>query len=252
MLKNMLRGATLGLSALLVMGGAMFAQEQGKPAPQGREFKRERGGETRGKGKHGRHQMSRVMRELNLTDAQKEQLKALRQQNAPNREEARKLIQAKRAGTLDATGQARLEQLKAQGKANKEAHRSQLLAILTPEQKAQLEQFKQRAKDGGLDLTDAQRQQMKALHEKYRQQDGPQREEAMKLLQQKRAGTLDAAGEARLQEFHKTFMVQREARRAEFESILTPEQKAQMEQMRGRHGMGRMRHGNPRVAPPNN
>jgi Spy/CpxP family protein refolding chaperone len=255
MLRKMLRGATLGLSALLVMGGLGVAQEQGKPAPgadapQGREFRR--GGKMGRHGRHGRHQMGRVFRELNLTDAQKEQLQALRQQSAPQREEARQLLQQKRAGTLDANGQARLEQLKAQAKATKEANRAAFLAILTPEQKAQLEQFKQRAKDRGLNLTDAQRQQIRALHEKYRRQDGPQRQEAMKLMQQKRAGTLDAAGEARLQEFHKAFMAQREARRAEFEAILTPEQKAKMEQMRGRHGLGRLRQGNPKRPVPQN
>jgi Spy/CpxP family protein refolding chaperone len=255
MFKKMLKGATLGLSALLLMGGAMFAQEQAQPAPgadapQGRQFGR--GGKMGRQGRHGRHQLGRVFRELNLTDAQKEQLKALRQQSAPQREEARKLMQQKRAGTLDANGQARLEQLKAQAKATKEANRAAFLAILTPEQKAQIEQFKQRAKDRGLNLTDAQRQQMKALHEKYRQQDGPQRQEAMKLMQQKRAGTLDANGQARLEELHKAFMGQREARRAEFEAILTPEQKAKMEQMRGRHGMGRVRQGNPKRPAPQN
>ena len=264
MLKNMLRGATLGLSALLVMGGLGAAQEQGKPAPgadmrQDREFGRgdkmgRRGGPQGRQGKRGQDMM-RGLRQLNLTDAQKEQLKALRQQNAPQREAAMKLMQQKRAGALDAAGEAQLEQLKAQGKANKEARRAQLLAILTPEQKAQLEQMKQRVKERGPNLTDAQKQQMKALHEKYRQQDGPQREEAMKLMQQKRAGTLDAAGEARLQEFHKSFMAQSEARRAEFDAILTPEQKAKMEQMKGRHGFGRGERpmkprGERKVAPP--
>ena len=264
MFKNKLSGATLALSALLAIGGAAFAQDKSAPAPnadkpQGREFGRGgkefgRGG-PQGRGRHGKHGMMRALHQLNLTDAQKEQLRGLRQQAAPQSEEARQLLQQKRAGALDAAGQARLEQLRKEFKANQEARRNQLLAILTPEQKAQLEQMKAQRKERGLNLTDAQKEQMKALHERFRQQDGPQREEAMKLMQQKRAGTLDANGEARLTELHKTFMAQMQARRAEMEAILTPEQKAKMDQMRQNlrgFGGGKMRHGKPSVAPPQN
>jgi Spy/CpxP family protein refolding chaperone len=253
MFRNKLQGAALSL--LLALGGAVFAQDKtpapGTDAPQGRFGQRAgKQGRHGRRGKHGRQTAGRALRQLNLTDAQRQQLRDLAGKSAPQRQEARQLMQQKRAGTLDAAGQARLEQLKAQAKANKQTQRDQFLAILTPEQRAQLEQMKAQAKDRGLNLTDAQREQFKTLRQKYRQQDGPAREEAMKLMQQKRAGTLDAAGEARLQEIHKSFRAQQAARRAEFEALLTPEQKAKIEQMKqGRRGFGRGKH---KPARPNN
>lgn len=99
-----------------------------------------RGGKRGGFGLHG-------LRGIELTDAQKEQVRTImesnRTANQAAHEEFRALRQAKRGGTLDATQQARLETLKAQMKQNAEATQTQILAVLTAEQRTQLEQRKQ-------------------------------------------------------------------------------------------------------------
>jgi protein CpxP len=112
-------------------------------------------GDRRGGGKFGMH----GLRGINLTDAQKEQLRTIMESNRnadrANHEEFRSLRQAKRSGTLDATQQARFDALKAQMKQNAEAARAQVLAILTPEQRTQLEQ---------------QKEEMRKRREEFRQQ----------------------------------------------------------------------------------
>lgn len=100
-------------------------------------------GEKRGGGKFG----MRGLRGLNLTDEQKEQVRNImetnRAANQASREEFRTLRQARRGGTLDATQQARLKALKDQMKQNAEAIQTQVLAILTADQRTQLEQQKE-------------------------------------------------------------------------------------------------------------
>ena len=255
MSKNKLKGATLAFSALLALGGSVFAQDKVMPPVNGdRPGRMERGAHgPREFGRHGRHgkqKMGMALHALNLTDAQKTQLRALhesqRAQDTPQREEARRLMEQKRAGTLDANGTARLEQMRAAAKATRQARHNEMLAILTPEQKAQLERMKQERKDGGLNLTDAQREQVKAMHQRAMQAQGPQREEARRLMEQNRAGTLDANGTARLEQLHNEMKAAREAQRNEMLNILTPEQKAKFEQMhqnRGGRGRGHGRKG---------
>lgn len=100
-------------------------------------------GDKRGGGKFG----MRGLRGLNLTDAQKEQVRNImetnRTVNQSAREEFRTLRQAKRDGTLNATQQARLTALKEQMRQNAEATKTRIEAILTPEQRTQLEQQKE-------------------------------------------------------------------------------------------------------------
>jgi protein CpxP len=121
---------------------------QKQERPEGRGFGKRGGygkgmrGDKRG-GKFG----MRGLRGIELTDAQKEQVRTImesnRTVNQATFEEFRTLRQAKRGGTLDATQQARLETLKAQMKQNAEVTQAQVLAVLTAEQRTQLEQRKQ-------------------------------------------------------------------------------------------------------------
>jgi Spy/CpxP family protein refolding chaperone len=106
---------------------------------------------------HGRHG-GRGMRELNLTEAQREQLKAMHQQQRealkPVMEQQRQLReqieQALAAGNADASriGQLTIQsyQLRQQMKAEREKARAAFVNVLTPEQKAQWEKREQEHK----------------------------------------------------------------------------------------------------------
>ncbi|HXG84722.1 MAG TPA: Spy/CpxP family protein refolding chaperone [Pyrinomonadaceae bacterium] len=110
-----------------------------------------RDGEKRG-GKHRGGKMGmRELRELNLTDAQKQQMREIMESNrAANQDgfqEMRQLAQAKRDGTLTADQQERLKTLKQQRRQDAEQNHQRVLAILTTEQRAQLEQLKERRRE---------------------------------------------------------------------------------------------------------
>lgn len=128
----------------------------------GQEGKRGQRGKFGRHGKLGRH----VLGKLNLTDAQKEQLSALRnsakEKFAPQREELRTLVQKKRQGTITADEQAKLDALKQQLKTSGQQMREQISAILTTEQKQQLEQMKEQMKQ--------RREEMRKRFEERRKQ----------------------------------------------------------------------------------
>lgn len=97
-------------------------------------------GEMGGK-RHGGRGMG-MMRGIELTEAQKAQFKAIHEANKPSaelREEMKSLHMAKRAGTITADQQLRIDTLKAQAKEKHQAVKAHIDAILTPEQKAQIE-----------------------------------------------------------------------------------------------------------------
>ncbi|MBS1794289.1 MAG: Spy/CpxP family protein refolding chaperone [Acidobacteria bacterium] len=104
------------------------------------------GGPRRGMKRGG---MMRELRDLNLTEAQKEQIKTIMQANRPDQatmEEMRTLHQAKRDGTISAEQQTRLQTLKQQAFEKGKSVHQQIMAVLTPEQLQQLEQKKQEMK----------------------------------------------------------------------------------------------------------
>lgn len=112
--------------------------------------KRKFGKEGKRGGHHGDKIMMHGLKELNLTDAQKEQLKGImetnRTANQGTHEEMRGLMMKKHDGIITADEQTRFDQLKAQMKASAEKTHSSILAILTPEQRTQLEQMKEQWK----------------------------------------------------------------------------------------------------------
>ncbi|MGB7202390.1 MAG: Spy/CpxP family protein refolding chaperone [Pyrinomonadaceae bacterium] len=130
------------------------------------------GGKGVGGKKHGRHGMRGFMRGIDLTDAQKEQIRGIREANKPDQakmDEIRTLIEAKRAGTLTADQEARFKSFRDERQAKSKAVHEQMINVLTAEQKAQIEKNKQ---------------EMKQRHEQFRQK----REE---LRKQKQDGTGD-------------------------------------------------------------
>lgn len=156
-----LKNKILTTAALTLAVGAFStfasAQTGGTEAPNGSVEKQEKRGKGYGKrggsgegmrgGKHGGGKFGlRGLRGLNLTDAQKEQvrtiMKANRTASQASHEEFRALRQARRSGALTAEQQTKLETLRGQMKQNAEALKSQIDAILTAEQRTQLEQQK--------------------------------------------------------------------------------------------------------------
>jgi periplasmic protein CpxP/Spy len=160
--------AVAGLSALALATPLALAQtaggEQGQQKQEGRRAERRGKGERAGArhkghgrrgGKFGRHGGRNMFRGVELTDAQKASLKQLRQasreRTQPVREQLRarrqELRQAQSGGTFNEALAAQKLTESAALKARLMAERFRLhqesLAVLTPEQKTQLEQRRQ-------------------------------------------------------------------------------------------------------------
>ncbi len=131
-------------AAFGAFGIAAMAQEAKTPentdGKKAKMFKRDgkRGHHRRGGGK----MMMREFRGLDLTDAQKAQMKTIFEANKPadgNRDEMRTLMKAKRDGSISADQQVRLDAIRQDQMQKYELLKQQIEAILTPEQKAKLE-----------------------------------------------------------------------------------------------------------------
>ena len=145
-------GSKLFTGALAVSAFAFAASAQDtKVAPRDggqRGAQKEMHHGRPGEGQFGRHGGPGAfgLRGIELTDAQKEQIRQIHEANKPSQaqmDEMRTLFEAKRNGTITAEQQARLQAIRAEGESKGRSVHDQVLAILTPEQKAQLEQRKQ-------------------------------------------------------------------------------------------------------------
>ena len=160
-------GLSLGLATFVSVASA---QQTTTPTPQGgaqgaeqqRPFER-RGGHRRHMGGMGReHGLGlRGLRRLNLSEAQQGQIRSIhdaaRQRTQAQREELRQLFESRRGGgQLTAEQQARAQQLMSELRAAHEGVNTEVLGVLTTEQRAQLEQWKQER--------ESRRQQMRGRH----------------------------------------------------------------------------------------
>jgi protein CpxP len=141
---------TLAL-AFGVFGTISFAQTTTPTDPaqkqdrEGRGFRREGRPDGPG-GRHGGPAGFGELRGIDLTDAQKQQVKSIFESNKPDEAtmtQMRTLVEAKRNGTITADQEAQLKALREQGQAKRESIHQQILSILTPEQKQQIEQRRQ-------------------------------------------------------------------------------------------------------------
>jgi Spy/CpxP family protein refolding chaperone len=154
--------------------------------------------------------------QLNLTDAQKTQLKSLRDQ------------QHQQLQALRQDQSLTPDQRRAQAQTIHQQFQSQIHGMLTPEQQAQLKQM--RGRRGGpmarLNLTDDQRAKLQPLMQQQREQVQAIRNDSSLTQQQK---------QEKIQALRQSMMSQ-------MQGILTPEQQQQMQQWqqnrRGRHGRG--------------
>jgi Spy/CpxP family protein refolding chaperone len=146
----------LMLMAMAFMLVASVAFANASRSDEGRKHGKKHGmhhGESKKHGMHHGHKMGRMAEMLDLSEAQKLQMQTLREsfrtQTAPQREASRQLMgeyrSAKQAGET-----ARAEELEATLRSERaamhelrSAHREQMLSILTPEQRSQLEAQKQ-------------------------------------------------------------------------------------------------------------
>ncbi len=149
----------LTLGAVVAVGStAVFAQEDKPAAPTKTETTEKAGkfGKHGGHGDHkfgkrggfGRHQggMFRMMQGLNLTDAQKAQLKSIREANKPDAalmDELRAIRESRKSGQdITAEQKARLHAIHDQMRTNRQKVHDQIQSVFTAEQKALIEQRK--------------------------------------------------------------------------------------------------------------
>jgi len=149
-LKTKLSSAITLAFAVVAFTTVASAQDATK-APEDNAQKQERRahrGEGRrgmhgGKGRHAGMRGMRGLHSLNLTDAQKEQIRAIHEANKPSeslRAELQTIREARKNGTeITAAQRERMKSLRTEMKAKHESVRAQVLAILTPEQRTQLE-----------------------------------------------------------------------------------------------------------------
>ncbi|MFN2491465.1 MAG: Spy/CpxP family protein refolding chaperone [Pyrinomonadaceae bacterium] len=83
-----------------------------------------------------------------------------------------------------------------------------------------------------LDLTEAQRQQSRAIIERRMENTKAQRDELIKLREKRRTGTFAAEDEARARALRQEIREAMEGVRSEMAGILTAEQKAKLEQLK--------------------
>jgi Spy/CpxP family protein refolding chaperone len=144
--KAMIAGLIFGL----VFGAVAFAQQtspQTQNPTSGAQRRQGFGqmGRRRAMRRRGMMGGLRVLRQLNLTDAQKQQARTIMQSHLAStkasREELAKLRSQRREGTLTPEGMARAKELRQQFHESRQGVRNQLAGILTPEQKVKLEEM---------------------------------------------------------------------------------------------------------------
>lgn len=147
--KKLFTTTTLAV-ALGAFGILASAQTTETPAADGTKVEKhdrkghfgKRGGK-RGGMRHGMRGGMGMLRGIELTDAQKEQIKAIHEANKPTGENKALFDQIretrKAGGTITEEQKAQLKTLREAQKAKMQGVHEQILAILTPEQKTQLE-----------------------------------------------------------------------------------------------------------------
>lgn len=209
-MKHKIFSLSTALVALVAFGSVSYAQDNSQDNTQNnskierREKRGFRGNKLRG------------AERLNLSDAQRTQLRALMESSKNStqaqREQLRQIMSQRRGGaTLSTEQEARAKQLREQLKAVQEKQHADFLAILTPEQRTQLESFRSERKErrrggefgrrggfgkgidkgigggmrggfGGLNLSEAQQQQFRQILEANRAATQTQREQMRQIL----------------------------------------------------------------------
>jgi Spy/CpxP family protein refolding chaperone len=83
----------------------------------------------------------------------------------------------------------------------------------------------------GIELTEAQREQIRAITQRRLESTKTQREELFRLSEKRNAGTCSADDEARAKALHQEIRAAMEGIRTETEGVLTAEQKSKIEEL---------------------
>lgn len=133
------------LGLVFTTSAVSFAQQPGTfPQDNAQQQRHERRGEgRRGIGKRGHGGMRRLMSQLNLTDAQEQQMRAIAERYAAStkaqREEMRRLHESTQ-GEPSAETRARFQALRAELNQSRRSQHEEMLNVLNAEQRTQLEQ----------------------------------------------------------------------------------------------------------------
>ena len=148
-IRNILTGALLSLALIGTFGVATYAQQEtstDKATPQSQEG----GGKQMGGRRHRGMPGMRLMHSLNLTDAQKEQARAIVKRFKagvePQRQALRELHKQGVEGTVSDDVRARAQALRGEIRESMKGAHSELLTILTTEQRTQYDQMEQQWK----------------------------------------------------------------------------------------------------------
>lgn len=202
-----------GIALLAVLAWGMMAQAQDTAAAAGATQGNPSANAGPRHGRHGRHGMGRMLRGLNLSDSQKQQLK-------PIFEQQHQQMQALRNNSALTS-----EQKKAQAQQIRQSTMAQVNGILTPEQQQQLKQRRQEwagRMAERLNLSESQKTQMQSIFQQHRAE--------MQAVQQDSTLTAEQK-QAKRQQI-------RQEMRSQLNGVLTPEQQQQWQQMR-EHRRGR-------------
>jgi Spy/CpxP family protein refolding chaperone len=143
-----------GILSIMLTGFVVaFAQQTQTPATTAPTV------QQRQRGRMNRRMMMRrrartragAIRQLNLTDAQKQQAQSLRREtlerNRAVREELKQLLQKRRQGTLSEADQARARELRQQLQQSRQNTRAQLAGLLTEEQRTKLQEMRKNRRE---------------------------------------------------------------------------------------------------------
>ena len=127
-------------TAAFALGTVAVSAQDSAVAPASGDKKMDRSHHSRGMG--GDRMMMRELRGITLSDTQKQQVKTIMETSKPNQasmDEMKTIMTARRDGTITEGQQARYEALRSEMKQNREFIHLQIMSILTPEQKQQIE-----------------------------------------------------------------------------------------------------------------
>jgi len=139
-----------GILSIMLTGFVIaLGQEPPTPATTAPTVQRERG--RRMMMRRRARMRAGAIRELNLTDAQKQQAQALRRENLErnraHRDELKQLLQKRRQETLSETDQAQARELRQELQESRRNTRAQIAGLLTEEQRTKLQEMRKNRRE---------------------------------------------------------------------------------------------------------